>query len=262
MTRHVAAVLAVVLLVAACSSGGSRAKPPSPSPATSATGATGDRNAYVDAIYDGLVAETPTVPKDEMRCVARAIVDGVTVARFHDADVTVAEVRSPQFEPPAQIANAMSTAERVGLATHLQTCGIGRIVGVSVAGSFGDLVGSERARVGQCFSHGFVGPSARRMIAGMMLGDLSIPDATQLARITIECVGLAPLIENASGLKLSPAEQQCVDRVGQTDASFLQLLSDQFRSVQSAGQSARTRLGVQVFVCLTPAHRAAAAKRS
>src|SRR5262245_30733969 len=111
MTRRVAAPLAALLLLAACSSGSDKASP------TSTTAGSGDESAYVDAVYDGLLVEAPPVPKEDMRCVAQAIVDGIGVGRFHDAGVTVAQVRDPDFEPPASIADAMDTADRVAMAT-------------------------------------------------------------------------------------------------------------------------------------------------
>jgi hypothetical protein len=258
MTR-VAAALTALLVFAGCSSGGS-SKPSSA--VTSTTSDAGDRGAYADAIYASLVAETPSVPEDDMRCVAEAIVDGVGVDRLHAAGVTVAQARRPDFEPPEAIAQSMNTRQRVEMATRLQACGIGRIVGVSVAGSFASLKGPSGARAQQCFARGFAGAPARRMIAGLMLNDVSIPDAGQLARLTVECVGLAPLIANASSLTLSAAEAQCIERAGRTDTTFLRLLADEFRDMPSSAKTAPARLGAQVFLCLTPAHRAAVAQGS
>ncbi len=159
----------------------------------------------------------------------------------------------------------MNTAERVALATRLQSCGIGRIVGSQLSLQFA-LSGKADARPDAtqvaCFARGFAGSAARRMIAGMTLADLSIPDAERLAGITVGCLGLASLIGNQLGFALSRAESQCIDRVGRTDTAFLEVLADEFRNVQSTPRSAQGRLGVRVFACLTPAHRVAAARRS
>ena len=255
MTRRLAAALAALLVFAACSSGSDE-----PSSSSSTTAAAGDESAYVDAVYDGLLTEAPPVSKDDLRCVAQAIVDGIGVGRFHDAGVTVAQVRDPDFEPPGSIADAMDTADRVAMATELQSCGIGRIVGASVAGSFGSLSGASAARAQQCFTRGFEGAAARPMIAGLMLNDVSIPDSTRLARVTVDCVGLAPLIANAAGVELTAAETACIDRAGATDTTFLRLLADEFRNIQSTAKRPQARLGIRVFACLTPVHRQAVAK--
>jgi hypothetical protein len=260
MTRRAAAVLAGLLLLAACGSGGS-AKPSSS--ATSTTVPAAGAGEYADAVYDGLLAGTPTRQKDDLRCIARAIVAGIGVDRLRSAGVTVADLRNPNFEPPSTIASAMGIAERVALATRLQSCHIGRIVGSQVALQFarsGGATARPDATQVACFARGFAGAAARRMIAGMMLADLSIPDATRLARLTVGCIGLASLVGNDLGIELSDAETRCIDRVGRTDTTFLRLLADEFRNLQSTPESARTRLGVRVFACLTPAHRVAAAR--
>ena len=70
MTRRLAAALAALLVFAACSSGSDE-----PSSSSSTTAAAGDESAYVDAVYDGLLTEAPPVSKDDLRCVAQAIVD-------------------------------------------------------------------------------------------------------------------------------------------------------------------------------------------
>jgi hypothetical protein len=260
VTRPIGAALAALLLLAACSSGSSK-----PSSAPSTTAPTGDTSAYVDAVYAGLVADTPTAPKNDMRCVARAIVDGIGVARFHDAGVTLSELHSPAFEPPSMIASSMSTAERVALATRLQSCGIGRIVGSQVSLQFARTKSPDAeidpAAVG-CFGRGFEGAGARRMIAGMILNDLSIPDSYRLARLTVGCIGLAPVVASRSGLRLAPAESRCIDRIGKAGTTFVQSLADEFRNVQPTSGGAAARLGVQVAACLTPAHRAAVARRT
>jgi hypothetical protein len=94
------------------------------------------------------------------------------------------------------------------------------------------------------------------MIAGLMLNDVSIPDSTRLARVTVDCVGLAPLVANAAGVELAAEETACIDRVGETETTFLRLLADEFRNIQSTAKRPQARLGVRVFACLTPAHRA------
>jgi len=93
-----------------------------------------------------------------------------------------------------------------------------------------------------------------------MLNDVSIPDATRLARITVDCVGLAPLVAQSAGVDLSDTESQCVDRAGRSDNTFLRLLADEFRNIQSTAKRPQARLGIRVFACLTPAHRQAVAK--
>lgn len=256
MTPRIAVLLAALLLIAACSSSSSN-----PSGPTSTTAPAASAAAYIDATYQGLLAGTPAAPKADMHCIARAIVAGIGVDRLRSAGVTVAELRNPEFEPPSTIAQAMDTATRVALATRLQSCGIGRIVGSEVALQFARQKNPDAhidAADVACFGRGFEGPVARRMIAGMMLSDMSIPDADRLAGITVGCLGLASLVGNDLGVTLSAAESQCVDRVGRTDTTFRRLLADEFRNVQSTPQSAQGRLGVRVLACLTPAHRAAA----
>jgi hypothetical protein len=252
MTRGAVAALLALLALAGCSSGGSGTSAPTTTPG-------GDERAYVDAVYQGLIAETPTVSKDDLRCVAQAIVDGIGLGRLHDAGVTIAALRDPDFEPPEMIAREMKTAERVAFATTLQSCGIGRLVGASVAGSFGSLEGARRARAQECVARGFAGAPARRMIAGLMLNDVSIPDSMRLARITIDCVGLARLVANAGGFELGAAESACITRAGRADPTFLRLLADEFRNLPSTAKTARDRVGARVAACLTPAHRAALA---
>jgi hypothetical protein len=258
MMRRLVAAAAALLVLAACSSGSDE---PSSAAITTTTG-TGEESAYVDAVYDGLIAETPAAAPDDLRCVAQAIVDGVGVGRFHDAGLTVGQVRDPDFEPPASIADAMDTADRVAMATDLQSCGIGRVIGASVVGSFGSLTGELGDRARRCFARGFEGPTARRMIAGLMLNDVSLVDSSRLAGITVDCVGLAPLVANAAELELTAAESGCIDRAGRTDTTFLRLLADQFRNVPSTAKTAQARLGAQVYACLTPAHRVALAQRA
>ena len=257
MTRRITAVVAALLVCTACSSSGS-AKSSSPSTSTTAPGAA---DQYVDAVYGGLLAGTPTAPKADMRCIAGAIVAGIGVDRLRAAGVTLAELRNPEFEPPSTIAEVMGTAERVALATRLQSCGVGRLVGSQVSLQFAGGTNADPAEVA-CFGRGFAGPAARRMIAGMMLADLSIPDADRLAGITVGCIGLASLVGNELGVTLSDVESQCIDRVGRNDTTFRRLLADEFRNVQSTPRSAQGRLGVQVFACLTPAHRVTAGRRS
>jgi hypothetical protein len=260
MRRRLAAALAALLCFAACGSGGS-SKPSSSVTSTTASGPSAGE--YTDATYDGLLAGTPDAPKDDMRCIARAIVTGIGVDRLRAAGVTLADLRSPEFEPPSTIAHSMDTGARVAFAGRLQSCGIGRIVGSQVAVQFArqqDPGTPIDARNAACLGRGFEGPGARRMIAGMMLADLSIPDADRLAGVVIGCLGLSSLIENDLGFTLTDAESQCIDRVGRTDTTFLRLLAGELRNVQSTPESARGRLGVRVFACLTPAHRAAAAR--
>jgi hypothetical protein len=197
-----------------------------------------------------------------MRCVARAIVEGIGVGRLHDAGVTVAALRDSDFEPPDSIAAAMNTADRVAMATDLQACGIGRIVGSDVSLQFARQKNPDAGideSDAACFARGFEGPAARRMIAGLMLNDVSIPDATRLARITVDCVGLAALVAQSAGVALSDAESQCVDRAGRSDNTFLRLLADEFRNIPSTATTAQARFGLKVFECLTPAHRRALA---
>jgi hypothetical protein len=245
MTRRLVAAAAAVLALAACSGGSS------------------DRGDYVDAASAGLLAETPAAPKDDIRCLAEAIVDGIGVDRLRSAGVSVGELSNPEFEPPATIAKSMDTEARIDLATRLQKCGIGRIVGSDVALQFArtENQGSdiEKSDV-ECFARGFEGAGARRMIAGMMLSDLTIPDADRLARLTVECVGLARIIGNDSGLNLTDAEAECIDRTGRSDTTFVKALADRFRDVAPAATSAAERVGVRVAACLTPAHRRAVAQ--
>jgi hypothetical protein len=259
MTRRVAAALAALLVFAACGSSGS-AKPSSSSPvASTSTTAPGNAGDYVEAVYSSLLAGSPTAPKDDMRCVAQAIVSGVGVDRLRAAGVTVADLRNPEFEPPPTIADAMGTEERVAFATRLQSCDFGRIIGTQLALQFAGGGDVEPAIVG-CFGRGFEGAAARRMIAGLMLNDLSIPDANQFAGLTVGCIGLATLIANDVGVDLSGAEEQCINRAGRTDTTFLRRLAEELRTEQLAPRSARARLGVPVFRCLTRAHRVAVAR--
>jgi hypothetical protein len=245
MTRRLVAAAAAVLALAACSGGSS------------------DRAAYVDAASAGLLAETPTAPADDIRCVAQAIVEGIGVDRLRRAGVSVGELRNPEFEPPATIATSMDTAARIELATRLQSCGIGRIVGSDVALQFARTKRADsdiRQADAECLARGFDGAEARRMIAGMMLGDLTIPDAERLARLTVECVGLARIIANDGGLRLTDAETECIDRAGRSDTTFVKALADRFRDVAPVATSAAERVGVRVVACLTPAHRRAVAR--
>jgi hypothetical protein len=222
----------------------------------------GDRTAYADSAYTGLASETPTAPKDDLRCIARAIVDGIGVDRLQSAGVTADELRNPEFEPPAMVAKSMDTAARIGLAARLQECDLGRIVGSDVALQFAGTKnpGSEIGRTdGSCFARGFDGPAAQRMIAGLMLSDLTIPDAERLARLAVECVGLGPMIANRFAVGLTDAEARCIDRTAPSDTTFVRTLAEQFRDVESTGESATSRLGASVATCLTPAHRRAVA---
>jgi hypothetical protein len=259
VTRRIGAVLAALLVLAACGSGSSK-----PSSAVTSTSESANQNGYVDAVYDGLHAGTPDAPTADMRCIAGAIVAGIGVDRLQSAGVTLAELRNPNFEPPSTIAKAMNTAERVALATRLQSCGIGRIVGSALARQFAREQHPSVADPADvaCFGRGFAGPGARRMIAGMILADLGIPDADRLAGVVVGCLGLARVILSELSFTLSDAESQCVDRVGRTDTSFLRVLAAEFRNVQTPPASVRARLGARVFACLTPAHRVAVARRS
>jgi hypothetical protein len=261
MSRRVAATVIALLVLAACSSGG-ESDDASP---TSTTSGANDEAAYVDAVFRGLNTETTGASDDDLRCVAQAIVDGIGVDRFHDAGVTVEQVGDPDFEPPQSIADAMNAVDRVAMAQGLQACDVGRIVGGDVSRQFA----RERAPDAEadasevaCFGRGFEGPKARPMIAGLMLNDVSLVDSTRLARLTIDCIGLAPLIASAIGVDLTAAESACIERAGRTDTTFLRLLANEFRNIKSPAETASARFGAKVVACLTPAHRAALAPRA
>jgi hypothetical protein len=256
MTRRVVATVIALVVLAACSSGGGSDES---APTTTTTAGTGDEAAYIDAVYEGLIAETSRASADELRCVARAIVEGIGVDRLHEAGVTVAQVADADFEPPQSIADAMDAADRRAMGERLQACDIGRIVGADVSLQFASKKspegGPDSSEVA-CFGRGFEGPRARPMIAGLMLNDVSLADSVRLAQLTVDCIGLARLIANGTGVELSSGESACIERAGRTDTTFLRLLANEFRNIKSRAQNASARFGAKVVACLTPANRA------
>ena len=190
MKRTFAAVAIAVVALAACGGSGS-----------SKSGATPeDTKAFIDATLAGLMASTPASQRatlrSDMSCLATAIVEEIGVARLKDGGVTPAKLRSPEFQPPAEVARSMTPTARRAFAVRLQKCGIGRMVGSQASLEFAKNnnpgVPIDIAKV-RCIGRGFEGAAAQPMIAGMMLNDLSASDSQRLSRLIGGCLNPEPL---------------------------------------------------------------------
>jgi hypothetical protein len=255
--RKLTVVIAVVAL-AACGSGSSKS-----GSSTTSTALSRETKTFVDATFAGLIASTPKAQRETLRsdmsCMATAIVEEIGVARLKAAGVTPAQLRDPEFEPPARIGRSMTPAARRAFAVRLQKCGIGRMIGSQAAQQFAQeknpAVPIDTATL-QCLGAGFEGVAAQPMVAAMMLNDLTAADADRLARLFVGCLDMAPIVAQGAGLTLSAAEDQCVAAASRTDPAFIKLLADEFRGVESPAKSAQVRFGAAFISCLTPANRA------
>jgi len=256
-------VVVVFGLITAIAAGcGSSVKPRS-APTTTTTVESAETRQWVAAASQGLMGgsdQLPMTPSDAT-CMARAIVETITVAKLKAAGVTLADLRDPNSNPPASLSRSLPLATKLALGRTLQACGIGRLVGPALASGIADATakGFKLAPPSvTCVSDAFDSSTYRLLDADLVLDSgsnhPSAADSAELANLFTGCLDWSAIYSTAVKIPFAATESACINRVVRNDPAFKSRLAAAIAGQTSSGSAAL--LGAPLLTCLTPEHLA------
>jgi hypothetical protein len=250
---------AVVVVGASCSSNQTKNTKAPSAPQDPQT------RAYISAETQKILQGKSTIPgltPQIATCFASTLVENVGVARFQSVGITAADLAKPHTKLLKHIAPLLTAADRDRLAAGMQSCGIGRTVGVAVvAGAARSDHLTLNTADKLCAARAFSAPATRPVIASMILDkNLTPGDASQLAAILLSCVDFTPNYEARWGIKLSPAEAACVKFRSHTSPVVREVFTDGILG-RTISKELQAQVGQTFTECLTPEHVADLSRR-
>jgi hypothetical protein len=249
--------LCVVLLscavVSACAGSGSKS---TASHVTTTTLSAEDRR-WIAAKRDGILTDPDTparVTSKDATCLAEALVENVTVARFKAAGVTISEVHSASHLP--DISLPKETEQRLGAA--LQGCGLGQLLAPDFAQAIGPHLGGEAAakRQGRCIGSALDSARHSALLAALIL-EQARNTTLEIADIVSRCTDWAATLQKGFKFTLSTPERACLNQKISNDATITETIASGVSGkgrVRDLDMVVQTRLGQLVPPCLSPQH--------
>jgi hypothetical protein len=255
--RRASVALALgALLVAGC--GGSDFKDAATS-ATATTVESPETQAWVAAAARG-VESSPDMKMSASvaECLARALVESVTVERLKSAGVTKEDLEDPNADLPARLGASLPSANKRQLGAALQACGSG-IFGRQIAEGIAHEVGNGYtldAAARKCVDQWFTSPDRQPLLASLVLNEGPTPtDAAQLADLVVTCLDVATLISPAMHTRFDANERDCINRMARASRELRTAMQAEIGGTRNSSTTHLEEIfGATIVKCLTPQH--------
>jgi hypothetical protein len=218
-----------------------------------------ETRAWVAAAEAGVEGGTELkVSRADAQCLARALVETVTVARLKAAGVTLAELSDTNKDLPPRLARSLSPATKLALGRALQACG-GGFFGTTLAEGFAHEKGSRYrmdAAARGCVNRWFLSSDRVRIVAEAVLNeDPTKADSVQIADLIATCLDVAALLAPSFHFAFADTERACINQAARTSVTLRNALAGEIsESSRSATTNAESLFGASVVKCLTPEH--------
>jgi hypothetical protein len=246
-----------LLFVAACGGSSFEASQPT-STMTTTVAESPEARAFIAAAIRGLESGDPPKPTpDVARCMARGLIDTVTLAKLKRAGVTKKSLEDPNADLPPALARMLSSEDRIALGAAMQTCGHGEL-GALLADSFAKGFGNGNALNAagrECAKRWILAPDRRELIGSAIVNATPNPsEATQLADLVVTCLDVSQVFASEFHFKFSAAESTCIDALARQNHDFRDSIAAEVSGHSAAGNAPAHRFGVAILKCLSAEH--------